>query len=440
MQFALEAKGPSLHNVAMINPGFQNRALRAAAIAVLWLLPSCTTSHFEPPQRLGPPALVMHENEPRLWLFVKREEQKQISTGWGRRSSGSIIRETRYHFDLQCHDARTTERIWKTRLLTLKDKEGGHGAQARIFGQDGDVVWLFLNDQPVAVSSRDGSVLADRNLIEQRNAALQGLVPKELNFYAFDNGLVITAADARRYKVLASDYSAKSYQPVSEEQFSRLQFMSTTWNGGYRTGDFLTRMATLGGRWLGLYTEKEAADAGNDSFGDRLKDPTRVLDEGARARRSFWTARIGKTKEFTEGSHDRLFDVTRISGALDFLEAGFLVRQGTKQPLELHDPPGLLVLHRTRLDAEGRLALTRVDETLREKWSAPLPILELGNRFEFPDRLLMFGAVQLTTKGVTQWQEFIVALDLPDGRTQAWNVTLDRSVPSAELKKSAGPK
>ena len=400
------------------------------------LLASCTSSHFEPPQRCGPPALVVHENEPRLWVLVKQEEQKQISKGFGRRSSGSIITETRHHFDLQCHDARTAERMWKKRLLTLKQDEGGHSAQARILGQDGNVVWLFVNDQPVAISSGDGSVLADRAPLEQRNSTLQGLMPKELKFYAFDAGLVITAADSRRYKVRPSDFAAEPYQPASEEHFTRQQFMSTTWNGGYHTGDFLTRMAMLDGRWLGLYTEKEAADAGDDSFGDRLKDPTRVLNQGSGARRSFWSAQIGKTKEFTEGTHDRLSNVTRMPGAPEFLEGGLLVRQGTKEPLKLQDPTGLLVVHRTRLDAEGRLALTRLDEELREKWSSTLPFLELGNRFEFPDRLLMYGAVQLTEKGVTQWQEFIVALELVDGRTHAWNLTLERGVAAAELEKS----
>ncbi len=103
-----------------------------------------------------------------------------------------------------------------------------------------------------------------------------------------------------------------------------------------------------------------------------------------------------------------------------------MIRQGTSEPLVLHEPDGLLVMHRTRLDAEGRLALTRLDEDLRERWATKLPFLELGNRYEFPDRLLMYGAVQLSEKGVTQWQEFVVALALQDGRMQAWNVTLDR--------------
>lgn len=400
-------------------------AVLAAAIGVM-LLSSCTTSHFEPPQRLGPPGMVAHGEELRLWLVVKQIEQKQVRVGGGR---SPTIWETRYHFDLQAHDARTTERVWKRRLLTLKDVDGGHGAQVRILGQDGPIVWLFAHDQPLAVSSADGSVVADRKLLEERNPQLQGLAPREPGFYAFDAGLVVTTADARHHRVRAGTYAVEPYRPASEEQFRRLQFMSTTWNGGYRTGDFLTRQASLGGRWLGLYSEKEAADAGDDGFGDHLKDPTRVLDEGARVRRTFWTARIGKTKQFTEGRHDRLFDVTRIPEAPEYMEAGLLIKQGIRRPAEVRDPAGLLVLHRTRLDAEGRLALTRLGADLREAWTATLPFLELTNRYEFPDRLVLYGAVPLTAKGVTRHHEFIVALGLRDGRGQAWNVTMERSVP-----------
>ena len=263
---------------------------------------------------------------------------------------------------------------------------------------------------------------------------MRGLIPKELKFYAFDNGLVITAADSRRYKVRLPDYSAEPYEPADEEQFSRLQFMATQWNGGYHTSDFLTQQALLNGRWLGLYTEKEAADAGEDGFGDKLANPGSVIRQSAGARRSFWTARIGRTKEFSEGSHDRLFDVSRVPDGPDFLDGGLFVRQGTRQPLTLETPAGLLVMHRTRLDEEGRAALTRLDGTLREKWTAKMPFSDLRNRFEFPDRLLMYGLVQVTAKGVTGAQESIAALDLRDGRTQAWNVTLDRSIPGPELE------
>ena len=141
------------------------------------------------------------------------------------------------------------------------------------------------------------------------------MLPKEHGFYAFDDGLIVTSADGRRSRVRAPGFAAEPYTPASDEHFRRVQFMATQWGGGYNTKDFLVRQATLGGRWLGLYTEKEAADAGDDGFGDSFANPSSVIDEGSRARRTFWSARIGKTKEFTEGTHDRLFDVTKVPGA-----------------------------------------------------------------------------------------------------------------------------
>ena len=86
--------------------------------------------------------------------------------------------EMHYHFDLHGHDARTTERLWTKRLLSVKDKEGGHNAQGRILGRDGEVVWLFLHNQPVALAARDGSVLADGPALEQRNPALPRRAPE----------------------------------------------------------------------------------------------------------------------------------------------------------------------------------------------------------------------------------------------------------------------
>ncbi|HEX4665787.1 MAG TPA: PA2928 family protein [Chthoniobacterales bacterium] len=397
-----------------------------ASLALAVSLSSCNRSSFRPPEREGPPALVQEAGQPRLWLLLKQEEQKTRHLG-GTRTIGKWVTEIYYHFDLQSHDPATADRFWKKRLLTVKEEGGGRVAQARLLGQEGEVVWLFLNDGPVAISSRDGSRLADRATIEERNPALRDLIPKDLDFYAYDGGLVLTAADARRFKIRASDYSAQAYTPPNEEYFQQVQFMATRWNGGYHTKDFLARQAMIDGRWMGLYSEKEAADAGHDEFGDHLARPDVVWDEGSQARRGFWSARIGKTKEFTEGTHDRLFDVARISGAPEFLAAGLLIRQGTREPLRLKEPDGFLVLHRTRLDEEGRPALTRLDDNFQTRWTAKLPFHDLRNRYEAPDHLLLYGIVQETVKGVTGTSEHLVALDVRDGRMKSWNVPAEKA-------------
>ncbi len=399
----------------------------AGALALVSLSCACSRSTFRPVEREGPPAFVQQQSgAASFWLMLKQEEQRMRYLGGGNRMIGKWVTEIYFHFDLQAHDPATTDRLWKKRLLTVKNDAGGHTAQARILGQEGEVVWLFLNDQPVAVSSKDGSTLATRGTLEQKNPELRDLIPSNLDFYAYDGGLVITAADARRFRIKGSEFKAEPYTPPNDDYFRHVEFMATRWNGGYHTKDFLVRQMMRDGNWLGFYSEKEATDAGKDEFGDHLAKPDVVHDEGSRARRTFWTARIGKTREFSEGTHDRLFDVTRVPGAPEYLEAGLLIQPGTRQALRLEDPAGFVVVHRTRLDEQGRLAFTRLDDKLQKQWTATLPFHDLRNRYQMPGHLLLYGIVQETEKGVTGWSEHLVALDLRDGKLQEWDVAKER--------------
>ena len=391
------------------------------------LLVGCTSSTFDPPQREGAPALVRDAGTPRLWLATKQEEERMIRVGGGGRSIGRWKTESWYHFAIEAHDPATLERLWKQRLRLVKDVEGGHSAESRMLGQDGDVVWMFVVDGPLALSSRDASVVADRAAIERANPGLRDLIPKKLDYYAYDDGLVIIAADARRWRIRGAGLHAEPYVAPNDDYFRTVQFMATRWNGGYRTQDFLTRHAVVGGRWLGLYSQREAADASEDGFGDHFAKPDSVLNEGAQARRTFHNASIGKTREFSEGRHDRLVDVARAADAPEFLEGGWLKRAGVSEVFRVENPGGLLVVHRTRLDEEGRLAITRIDDaTLQPRWTAMLPFQELRNRFELGDRLLLYGQITTTTKGVTRTGERIVSLNLGDGAVRSWNVEQER--------------
>lgn len=86
--------------------------------------------------------------------------------------------------------------MWAKCLLTVPNNDGRYNATARILGQNGKYAWLFLHDQPVALSSADGAVVADRKRLEAANPELKGLFPSEPKFYTHDGGLVITTADA----------------------------------------------------------------------------------------------------------------------------------------------------------------------------------------------------------------------------------------------------
>ena len=398
--------------------------LAVVGLGVLLLTPRIS---LEPPRRDGPPALVaQNDADPQVWIVTVQEEHESV--GGGRHS---VRTETRYHIDLRSFDSRTARPLWTRRLLTRSDDDGGRSARGRILGQEGATVWLFVADQPVAVAAADGAVRAGRGLLEEKNATLRGILPEKLEFFAFDEGLVVTAADARRYRISASDWQAREYQPRSDDHFRAISFQATQWNGGYRTADFLTRHGMPGGRWLGIYSDAEAADAGADGFGDRYTSSANVRTESGPVRRALRSARIGRTKAFSEGSHPRLFDVVAVPGARDFLGGGFLVAAGTKAPLELVEPPGVLVVHQTRADAHGRIAMTRLGAGLRPAWNVALPYAELLNRWQLGDRLVLFGSFPDSDAEGFRHHEAIAVLGLGDGVVRSWNLTLGQEVPAA---------
>lgn len=370
-------------------------------------------------RRQGPAVLVVDET-PQLWVMVKLEEHASVR-GMGRQG-------TRYQLELHSHDVRNGQRAWERRLRAVGSNEGGHGAQGRILGQDGKVVWLFVHDGPVAVSVTDGSVIATREQIEQRNPELRTLIPTELDYYTFDSGLVFIAADARRFRVTAPTWVATPYLVADEQKFSSMKFMTTRWNGGWETKEFQTPHIAAGARWQALYTEKEAAEAGNDTRGDRLKDPKSALGSDPLSRRAMWSAKPRATKDQWGETFERLFDVERIPGVPEFLHGGFLLDQGKKTPLYL-DPYTGVVLHRTRVDAQGRLALTplTINDGARTGWTAALPFADLHSRWQWPsnqpDRLLLMGHAEELERGITRFVEYIVFVDLGSGRVQGWNLT-----------------
>jgi hypothetical protein len=51
----------------------------------------------------------------------------------------------------------------------------------------------------------------------------------------------------------------------------------------------------------------------------------------------------------------------------------------------------------------------------------------------------MCGTVELTKEGVTGSQEFVIATQLADGATRAWNVTLDSRAAANEITSVARP-
>src|SRR5688572_10899146 len=196
-----------------------------ALLVAASLLAACNHSTFLPPEVQGDPAMVDDGGTPRLWMLNKIEEERTVSVGGGRRSTGSLRTDTYFHFDLQAFDPVTARPVWTQRLMTLGDPEAknryqlttrvmGSSVGGKLLGQDGDRVWLLIGDTPFAVKASDGTFVADPDTLQNAHAQLKGLLPSEAQHYAFYRGLVIRAADARHWVVRGADFAIEDYVPT----------------------------------------------------------------------------------------------------------------------------------------------------------------------------------------------------------------------------------
>ncbi len=112
------------------------------AVCVLTVLSGCDSKgKLGPLKRTALVGMVKQGAEERLWVLYKQEETRRYTT------------QARYHFELRGYDTSTADHVWTKRLLTVPYNDGGYNAEGRILGQEGEHVWLFLHNQPVAVTS-----------------------------------------------------------------------------------------------------------------------------------------------------------------------------------------------------------------------------------------------------------------------------------------------
>ncbi|MCX7034443.1 MAG: hypothetical protein NT046_10800 [Arenimonas sp.] len=415
-----------------------------ALVAVALLAGGCSRSSFEPPDLQGRPMMVHQDGQPRLWVLTKQEETRTVGVG----GSGRTMRwreDTFFHFRVQAFDPATVQPLWAHRLLTLGDTQAsgtrpsrviGSSAAGKLLGQDGNVVWVLIDQKPFAVNVVDGTLLSDAAGLEQRNPELLGLLPSDASHYSFDRGLVLLAADARRFVVRGPGLVAQAYVPASPPPPPPPDLKS---NGSPRIvpllpfGEVPTRLAKLDGRWLALYSEKEAADAADDDWGENLRYPYQILDEGAQVRRSMWSPRIVSAQRFDE-VFDRIESLEPIPGAPSFLKGRFFRDLATGEPMAMSSPSGLMVWHRTRIDSAGRLALTRLDDKLRTLWTTELPLSESSITtpviyWQLPDKVVVMGTLENLQDDVSRQEQYLVAVSLADGKRQAWNLVAEKPLP-----------
>ncbi|KFN48248.1 PA2928 family protein [Arenimonas composti] len=425
-----------------------SRRIALTCLLVLsFVLAACSGSRFEPPQVLGRPALVEGE-QPRLWVLTKQEEVREVrfGTGGGRNRNTSTRLDTFFHFELTAFDPLLMQPAWKQRLVSIGDPDArgplpsrviGSAVDGRLLGQDGDLVWLLIDATPFALSASDGRIVIDGPALEARRHELAGLLPADATHYGFDRGLVITTADARVVSVRGPEFTVADYvpppppvpdAPLKANGSPRIVPMRPLYNH--------VRHLQRGDEWIGLYSPKEAEAAAEDPFGDRYLFPYSILDEGTMARRQFWRGRIAEKQHFDE-RFPHIAGMDPVAGSPTFLRGRFLRDPRTDAAFVPADG-GLLVWHLTRVDSDGRLALSRLDDDFQPRWTTELPLSESGtgnpvSTWILDDRVVAAGDLQFEDAERIRQRDFhLVSISLADGARRAWNLT--RESPLTELE------
>lgn len=410
------------------------------AIAVL-ALAACSGTQFEPPDVQGAPLMVAVDGKPLLLVLTKQEERRVLRTGGGRNSSSTERRDTLFHFDLRAYEPATATPLWRARLVTFNDPKTstsarstrivGSATSGSLLGQEGDRVWLQIAESPLAVAARDGALRVDASAIEAANPELAGRLPSESRFYGFDRGLVVHAADARRWVVRGPGVKAEPWAPAAPATAPA----PLKANGMPKVvplrpiGDAPTRLAVIDGRRIGLYSQNEAAAAAKDPFGDRLAYPYSILDEGASSRRSFWLVQTEQVRRFDE-RYEHIRRLDPVADSPVFLRGRFLKQLPGETAVAAKDPEGVFVWHSSRMDDAGRLSLTRLDAQLKPLWTAELPVSESGTAnpvryWLLGDHVVVMGHWSRKTDHQVSRQPHLVSIAMSDGSTVAHNLGLE---------------
>lgn len=404
----------------------------------------------EPLRIFGAPMVVERDEEITVYLTTARRQLHRQTRWWLRRIPG----HGELQVDLWAFDGTTAQPRWHRRVLA--EREGSMSDMA-LLGIQGETIWLYAQGLRAIRISDDGTSVDAAAAIQARNPALAGKLVSSPRYYGMDAaGLYLTDADARQWRIDATDFTARAVDNVPALPRNDV-VLPAAFNVASRTS-FTARGMDLGSNWLGLLSVTEFTrlaaplEFPGAKKGERpgalaqhmagmhtvnylppLHDEQRYRLTRARVEQVS-AAPAGWPKELPDnwGTRPEYSDYAYLPDAPEFLGAGLLDRGSGKDPVWLLQPDSVLVLHRDKLGENGRLHLARVAGPAgRVVWNRALPLSLLQSSIVIGDRAILFGREYLPTDPkVTRdpyhdANEQLATVDLRDGAMRAFNISLD---------------
>ena len=243
--------------------------------------------------------------------------------------------------------------------------------EAKVLGDDGRYVWVF-GTALAAVERRSGKLITVDHLI-QLNPALASAWVKQSKYYSCDQRLRFTATDARKFEIDPGTLQAHPYTepPKPKLTFSednlRYHREMSMWGAGpskfFWAGTLLSST-----QWFGVHSESDLARLYKPG------DPVDLYHRNVRVDERTYLYRAAVTP--CRDDRGCLGKAERLPG--DGYLGGALVREAAEpRPLLLSDPGSVIVLHWSKVGAEGTLVAARVTFEGKSIWSIDTGIADL---------------------------------------------------------------
>lgn len=401
---------------------------------------------LQPAELRGPPLRLARDGTDRVFLLTTQQE-RIVPLRFGRTGTPRPPRQM-LHVDLWAFDVATARPAWKSRLRTY---EGGGDIMFALLGADDGVLWAMVRE-PLAVSVRDGAIVADGERLEAANPPLAGKRVDEPGYVAFGaQGLQLTLSDSTQWVVEGASLKA---QPRADAPTNRDGIVAPAYDASY-SSSFQLRGLPINTMWLGVLTDEEAKmlQAPPVVPGAKPGDRPGVMADFLATQHvpgmlsvqpvpyRVWSAKVAKVsaaprdwpKELPDnwGTRDQFSDYKALPESPPFLKAGLLGDGRSPIAYWCREPDSVMVLHHDKVGGAGRLRLARVSGPAgRVVWDAPLALANMDASM-FGDRTLAFVGTEPNPDydrdaEVSRDQlQKLVTLDVPSGTVTVYDLTAE---------------
>lgn len=339
--------------------------LLLSPLAVAAFFVATDADEYSLPKMVQAPVVTEQGTRPVVLLMTEHWEKTSLYRAILSLSPPAL--RARRNLDLWAFHADDLSPGWVQRLDTAR--EGRNWSDQRIIAVEDETIWV-MGEQLHAVALADGRRLGGGAEIEARNPPLAGKFPREGRYLAFGNGLRITAADGRPWRIDPKTLLAHPGEDPAPAMAVSWPMMLTTQHQGLKR-----RSIVIDGAWYGMAHSRETASPPRGGLETGLAEQ----DFRQPTRYRLWAAKIVERPHpnFPNDTYKRVEGFAQTPHSPEFLQGGLLAmrtRAHQDQVIGIANPYRLLVLHQDRLDDAARQTLTCLGRDGSRCWEAKLDL------------------------------------------------------------------